>query len=137
MKRIIIAITIIISVLSCSKNNDDDENPFLFAGSDYTGSDLNLRINDFIWKGLNTYYLWQPEVANLQDNRFGSLANTKADKNHTYTTFLKSNLNHTDFFNNLLYRKGTTDRFSYITDDYVKLENQFKGITASTGMDEA
>ena len=47
MKRIIIAITIIISVLSCSKNNDDDENPFLFAGSDYTGSDLNLRINDF------------------------------------------------------------------------------------------
>lgn len=137
MKRIIIAITIIISVLSCSKNNDDDENPFLFAGSDYTGSDLNLRINDFIWKGLNTYYLWQPEVANLQDDRFGSLANTKADKNHTYTTFLKSNLNHTDFFNNLLYRKGTTDRFSYITDDYVKLENQFKGITASTGMDEA
>ena len=74
MKRIIIAITIIISVLSCSKNNDDDENPFLFAGSDYTGSDLNLRINDFIWKGLNTYYLWQPEVANLQDDRFGSLA---------------------------------------------------------------
>ena len=28
------------------------------------------KINAFIWKGMNTYYLWKKEVPNLADNRF-------------------------------------------------------------------
>ena len=30
----------------------------------------NLEIQNFIWKGLNQYYLWQADVPNLADNRF-------------------------------------------------------------------
>ena len=40
-----------------------------------------LEVNDFIWKGLNLYYLWQADVPNLADNRFAN----QADLN----TFLK------------------------------------------------
>jgi hypothetical protein len=30
----------------------------------------NLAVQDFIWKGLNQYYLWQADVPNLADDRF-------------------------------------------------------------------
>ena len=33
-----------------------------------------LEIQDFIWKGLNQYYLWQAEVPNLDDKRFADQA---------------------------------------------------------------
>jgi len=32
----------------------------------------NIEIQDFIWKGLNQYYLWQPDVPNLSDDRFAT-----------------------------------------------------------------
>ena len=47
--------------ISC---NDDDEM------DDGSGINPNLEIENFIWKGLNLFYLWQGEVANLSDDRF-------------------------------------------------------------------
>ena len=32
----------------------------------------NLEVQNFIWKGLNLYYLWQANVPNLADNRFSN-----------------------------------------------------------------
>ena len=32
----------------------------------------NLDVQDFIWKGLNLYYLWQADVPNLSDDRFAN-----------------------------------------------------------------
>ena len=32
----------------------------------------NLQVNDFVWKGLNQFYLWQADVPNLADDRFSS-----------------------------------------------------------------
>ena len=135
MKHLFISISIAISLLSCAKEPVTNGNEVSFAGSDYTGNNTDLRVRDFIWKGLNTYYLWQADVPNLQNNRFGTLADTKADKNRSYTEFLRG---FTDpkklFYNGLLNRYEEIDRFSYITDDYTQLENQFKGITAGLGM---
>jgi carboxyl-terminal processing protease len=37
----------------------------------------NLVIHDFVWKGLNAYYLHQDEITDLADTRFNS------DKNLT------------------------------------------------------
>ena len=34
----------------------------------------HLAVQDFIWKGLNQYYLWQADVPNLSDDRFASQA---------------------------------------------------------------
>ena len=132
MKHLFICILVAISLISCVKEVEEQ----IVTGSDYTGSDTDLRIRDFIWKGLNQYYLWQEEVSNLQDNRFGKLSTTKAEKNTDYTKFLKSfGSPEALFYRGLLNKYKQIDRFSYITDDYVKLENQFKGISASTGMD--
>ncbi|GJH41783.1 peptidase S41 [Capnocytophaga sp. HP1101] len=138
MKHLFISIFIAISVLSCAKEPDTNGNQVNLGGSDYAGDDVNLRVRDFIWKGLNTYYLWQADVPNLQNNRFGKLADTKAGTNKAYTQFLRSFSDPEDlFYNGLLNRYGEIDRFSYITDDYTDLENQFKGITASVGINYA
>lgn len=134
-ETLFISIFIAISLLSCAKEPVTNGNEVSFTGSDYTGNDTDLRVRDFIWKGLNTYYLWQADVPNLQNNRFGSLSDTKADKNRSYTEFLKSfqDPEHL-FYVGLLNNYRRIDRFSYITDNYTDLENQFKGITASLGM---
>lgn len=82
-------------------------------------------INEFIWKGLNTYYLWQKNVPDLADDRF---------KNYNQ---LYSHLNNfgapEDVFENLLHR--SSDRFSWIVSDYIALENSFQGITLNNGME--
>ena len=39
---------------------------------DDTAAPINLEVQDFIWKGLNQYYLWQADVPNLSDDRFAS-----------------------------------------------------------------
>jgi carboxyl-terminal processing protease len=82
--------------------------------------------NDFIWKAMNLWYYWQTEVADLADNRFSS---------HTeYQNFL-NNYAPNELFYNLLYDYGTTDRFSWIVNDYRTLQNQFAGINKTFGMD--
>nr|WP_314559380.1 S41 family peptidase [uncultured Capnocytophaga sp.] len=130
MKQLVLYILLAFSLLACEK--DFQEKPV--TGSNYTGKDVDLRIRDFIWKGLNQYYLWQPNVTNLQDNRFGSLYNANPETNNTYRTFLKSFDTPNNLFYSLLNQYQNIDRFSYITNDYTQLENQFKGITASTGI---
>ena len=135
MKRLFLYSIFTISLLSCVKDPVENANSSILGASDYTGNDVDLRVRDFIWKGLNAYYLWQADVQNLQDKRFGSLSDTKADKNRSYTEFLKSfqDPEHL-FYVGLLNNYRRIDRFSYITDNYTDLENHFKGITANLGM---
>ena len=40
-----------------------------------------------------------------------------------------------ELFQNLLYQPGVVDRFSWIVDDYIALENSFQGITLNNGME--
>lgn len=103
-------------VLSCSKNDADDETLNL--------SETGLELSDFIWKGLNQYYYWQEDVPNL--------ANSKTDNSNEYAQFIQRNPNPKSFFESLLYAE---DRFSWIVDDYIELENSFQGIVASNGME--
>lgn len=102
-----------VAVLSCT---DQDDNIFV--------PDPNLEIQDFIWKGLNLYYFWQDEVADLQDDRFNS--------RETYEEFLAGYPNPEGLFNYLL---SPEDRFSYITDDYAELQNAREGNFDSNGME--
>ena len=99
---------------SCSNNG---------SGTEPMGND---EINDFIWQGMNTYYLWQQESPDLRDRftTFQQIWDFYADFNSPR-----------DVFNSLLYQPGTIDRFSWIVDDYVALENSFQGISTSTGME--
>lgn len=109
----------LVFVWSC--NDDDDITEIVDPSLE------NLEIQDFIWGGLNLYYLWQPNVANLADNRFNSESE--------YVEFLSSEPVPEDFFESLLFQRGVIDRDSWIVDDYVELENSFVGISKSNGVD--
>jgi hypothetical protein len=38
----------------------------------------NLGVKDFVWKGMNLYYLWQGEVPDLDDDRFANQSELNA-----------------------------------------------------------
>lgn len=87
---------------------------------------VNLEINNFIWKGLNIYYLWQADVPNLSDNRFANPTE--------FNTFLKGYPEPEKLFDALRVDK-TIDRFSWIVSDYLELEGQLQGTTNNNGVD--
>ncbi|CAM1343616.1 S41 family peptidase [Tenacibaculum amylolyticum] len=86
----------------------------------------DIEINDFVWGGLNAYYKWQGEVPDLSDRRFSN----REQLNSYLSGFATPN----DLFNSLIYQPGVVDRFSWIVDDYIALENSFQGVRLTTGM---
>jgi C-terminal processing protease CtpA/Prc len=86
---------------------------------------LLMDINRFIWKGLNYNYLWYKDSYNLTDTRFSD--NSERDD------FLSEFSDPEALFYSLLYDYGSVDRFSWIVDDYVALEEYFQGISLSMG----
>ena len=86
----------------------------------------NLEIQNFIWKGLNLYYLWQDDVPDLADDRFANQGQLNS--------FLTNYSNPYELFDHLRVDKSI-DRFSVLVDDYTYLENLFQGVTKNNGMD--
>ncbi|SMC86189.1 S41 family peptidase [Cellulophaga tyrosinoxydans] len=85
---------------------------------------LNNEVNEFIWKGMNSWYLWQSEVSVLADNNF-------ADNNEFYT-YLNGFTESRTLFSNL---QTTKDRFSAIVSDYDILFNSFAGVAKTSGVE--
>lgn len=118
-------ITIIVSgfiLQSCEKNDDNDV-------------PQDIEVQNFIWKGLNLYYLWQTDVPDLSDSRFGG----QQDLNGFLFGYEPEVL-----FQHLLYKPASAfpqdqavDRFSVIFDDYNELEGILSGTTKNTGADFA
>ncbi len=104
---------IIFTFYSCSKTDFD--------------TPANIEVHNFIWKGMNTYYLWQSDVDDLSDVRFFS----QPERNQ----FLQNFSSPLDIFQHLRNEPGVIDKYSYITDDYVALENSRQGINLSNGME--
>jgi C-terminal processing protease CtpA/Prc len=73
---------------------------------------------------LNTYYYWQEEVE--------ALADSKLEDEKAYAEFISQNADPELFFDSLLHPE---DRFSWIEEDYVELENSLQGIYASNGVE--
>ncbi len=82
----------------------------------------DIEIQNFIWKAMNLNYLWLEEVPDLQDNRFRN--------QEQLNDFLRGKTPE-ELFESLLY---SGDRFSWIVEDYVALENSFQGLNKTTGM---
>ena len=103
--------------------------PFIFQScqdNDDVATPDNLEIQNFIWKGLNLYYLWQADVPNLSDTKF-------ANQNEL-NTFLKGYPTPEKLFDALRVDK-TIDRFSWIVSDYLELEGQLQGTTNNNGVE--
>lgn len=101
---------------------------------DTLGVPSELEIDNFIWKGLNLYYLWQEDVPDLADNRFANQGELNS--------FLEATPGPEVLFQNLLYKPvsqfpvpNAVDRFSVLVDDYTYLENLFQGVTTNNGVD--
>jgi len=88
--------------------------------------ELDNSINDFIWKGMNSWYNWQNNIVNLAD--------TKNDDTDNYYTYLNSYTDPKNLFESLLYNEDDTDRFSWFIEDYVEQQKQFQGISTTTGI---
>ena len=113
LKALIVLITLSFATVGCFKDNDDT----LVSANE---------INDFVWKGMNSWYNWQPQVPNL--------ANTKSDDPNAYNTYLNQYSKPQDLFNSLIYQKDIVDRFSWFIEDYIAQQQQFQGITKTFGM---
>lgn len=107
--------------INCSKDNDSMREP-LPTTLDFS----KVEIQDFIWQGLNFWYLWKPNVSKLDDS--------KIEDDQIYYDLLNSEPDPNDFFESLLYQPESVDVFSWIVDDYVALENSFQGIIQSNGV---
>ncbi len=112
-KALILLILVTSITTSCFEDNDDTQTPI-------------QSINNFVWKGMNSWYKWQPNVPDLSDS--------KTDNSTQYESFLNKFSNPKDLFNSLRYQIGVTDRFSWFVEDYIELQQQFQGITKSFGM---
>ncbi len=107
---------------SCEDNNDN-------------APAANIEVQDFIWKGLNLYYLWQTDVANLGDKRFTDQKD--------FNNFLLGYTDPENLFQNLLNKPVSLfpasgeaiDRFSVIFSDYTQLEGILSGTTKNNGVD--
>lgn len=93
---------------------------------DVIPASTNLDIQNFIWKGMNFYYLWQADVPNLSDDRFAN--------RQEFNTFLTGYPNPKNLFDALRVDK-TIDRFSWIVSDYLELEGQLQGTTNNNGVE--
>lgn len=96
----------------------------------------SIEVNNFIWKGLNLYYLWQADVPDLNDSRFGN--------QHGLNDFLFGYPDPGVLFDALLNKPSTRfpegiaiDRFSVISSNYNELEGILSGTTKNHGADFA
>ena len=132
IKRFSLLLILSLCLLSCSK--EPIEKQLEEATRKAEAEDPLYSTKDFIWKGLNQYYLWQEEINDLSDTRFEkSLGYTNATSKR-YVSYLKNFSTPEVLFKYLL---SPEDRFSFIVEDIDQLEDSFQGISLSTGMDYA
>jgi C-terminal processing protease CtpA/Prc len=99
---------------------------FTFTGCE-DEDDKAVPVNDFIWKGLNLYYLWKAEVPELADDRFSSQA--------ALNSYLEGFSSPQSLFNSLLYQRNVVDRWSVLVPDFRVLENSLQGVYKSNGVE--
>lgn len=104
--------------VGCSDDDTIIENPT---------TPKSIEIEDFIWNGLNIFYLWQESVDDLSDDRFSTQTE--------YEEYLQAAPEPEEFFESLIYNRENVDHWSWIVDDYIELERSFQGISKSNGVD--
>ena len=115
------------AVGECGVTIDFDGSAIRYCPSEENSSaTLNRPQDEFIWQAMNLYYYWQNEVSLLADDRFASY-------DELYGLLNSAGSSEELYYQDLL---SPTDRFSWIVDDYIALENSFQGISeASFGYD--
>lgn len=104
----------------CSRDNDPAPAP--------KPSGETNAINDFVWKAMNSWYYWQPNVPKLADNFKNSAE---------YSSFINGKTPDGLFYS-LLYDYGNTDRFSWIeNNNNIVRASRIAEVEMLTGFDYA
>ncbi|MCT4630735.1 S41 family peptidase [Winogradskyella sp.] len=91
-------------------------------------------IKDFIWKAMNAYYLYNGNVTNLSNDRFGiNGINDRYDKTEEYQTYLDGFDTPEALFETLVYEP--LDEFSAIVPNYLDILNAQQGTILSNGLE--
>lgn len=114
MKKTVFLLFGLILFLSACNKNDDDGGEF----------DSNKEIKEFIWKGLNHWYYWQPDV--------NALADTKDDDQAAFEKYLSGFNDPEELFNTLKY--NSKDDFSWYIEDVAEQLASFNGISTTYGI---
>jgi C-terminal processing protease CtpA/Prc len=112
-KLLLFLLILSISLTSCFKDNDDE---IQIASV--------LDVQNFIYHGLNFFYLYKADTPELANDAF----ETETDLNNFLETFASPE----SLFEFLT---SDQDRFSVLVDDYIELENALNGITLNHGME--
>ncbi len=86
-------------------------------------------VNDFVWQAMNQFYLYKSEIPDLADDRFPSTSSS------AYLEYLNSFESTEALFNSLIFDRQNVDRFSWIVDDFFALEQNFRGVSVTSGME--
>lgn len=97
LKYVIESLLVALIFTSCSKDSDSNETTTTTTKPD--------EINNFVWKAMNSWYYWQPNVSDLSDSKITSAA--------VYNKLINGKTPDALFYS-LLYQRGTVDRFSWI-----------------------
>ncbi len=114
LKALILIFLTTLLLTGCFEDNDDTT----ISGNE---------ISDFVWKGMNVFYLYKDNIPDLANDRFSS--------NEQYASYLNDYATPEDLFENLIYQRETVDKYSWIVDDYIALEQLFSGVSTSNGME--
>jgi len=117
-KYFLLATGLLLFFSSCNKNDDNG------GDSGKVTVELNNEVNKFIWDGLNHWYYYQPNVANLAD--------TKNDDTNAFHTYLNSYNTSEALFDALKF--SSQDDFSWYIEDVDEQLNSFNGTSKSFGI---
>lgn len=112
IKLIIVALVCASITYSCFEDRDDN---IVFTSD----------INDFVWKGMNFWYLYKDNMPDLANDRFSS--------NEEYTDYLNLFSEPRELFENLIYQRQTVDKYSVILEDYIAFEQLLEGCVVRSG----
>ncbi|CAN5453443.1 hypothetical protein BH23BAC3_BH23BAC3_24190 [soil metagenome] len=102
---------LLVQFLGCSSSSGPDD-AFIEASDE----------KQFVWNGLNHWYFWQDDVADLADDRFGN--------SFEFNTYLNQFPDEEELFEHLLFRD---DNFSWFISDYIVHEEARLGTSKSFG----
>lgn len=116
LKRFVFVGLSLLFLNSCQDDRDDN-----ITNINELANQENIK--DYIWKAMNTFYVYKSDSPDLANDRFEGTSE--------YRDFLNSVKLPPEFFNSLL---ADQDRYSFLVSDFVTLEQNLDGISLDNGM---
>ncbi|WP_422103752.1 S41 family peptidase [Winogradskyella sp.] len=121
IKVLFLACAVALPLTGCFEDLDDNAVP-------------NADINDFVWKAMNAFYLYNDNVPDLSNDRFGiNGVDNRYEKTEEYSAYLDEFAEPEDLFETLTF--NSLDSFSAIVPNYFDILNAQQGTILTNGLE--